>query len=191
MPQVFDDLIFNISTTINTQAYQGGKLPWGQLIYGFFATPPASSPPVPPYAMDPPIPPVWPSLGAGKFSSDTIYGKERMNTNIQLVRGDNYIFDCIAVLDGNAVDLSLANLTLTCKKNLNDTVPFFQLTSSPPSGILITNAPEGKFTCTIAGNLTASLPAYIQRFPYDIELTKSGNKNTLARGYLIIVPDVS
>lgn len=191
MPQIFDDQIFTLAPTINTVAYQGGKIPWGQLIYGFFTSPEVTTTPIPPYAIDPPIPPVWPVLGAGKFSSDTIYGKERMNTNIQLVRGDNYEFECIAVLDGNAVDLSFATLTLTCKKNLNDISPFFQLTSTPPSGILITNAADGKFTCTIAGNLTSSLPAYVQRFPYDIQMEISGLKNTLARGYLIIVPDVS
>lgn len=191
MPQIFDDVIFTLAPTINGDAYQGGKLPWGQLIYSFLTAPVDPVDPIPPFAIDPPIPPVWPVLGSGKFSSDTIYGRERMNTNIQIVRGDNYPFDCIAIQDGAAVDLSFAALKMTCKKNLNDSVPFFQLTSSPPSGINVTNALEGKFTCTVAGNLTSGLPAYVQRFPYDIEMEIGGNKNTLARGYLIIVPDVS
>ncbi|CAB4143025.1 hypothetical protein UFOVP434_64 [uncultured Caudovirales phage] len=197
MAQEFDDLIFNIrnvtlGTSSGSSTYGGGKLPWGFLRFSLSDSPlQSNTTPIPPYAIDPPIPPVWPTLGAGRFSSDTVYGKERMNTNLRMVKGDNYVFEVVAILDGAAVNLTNYSIKLTCKKNLNDAAPFFQLTSTPVNGITITDPTNGKFTCTIAGSLTSSLPYYVQRFPYDIEIELSGNKNTLSRGYLIIVPDVS
>jgi hypothetical protein len=198
MAQEFDDLIFNIrNVTIGTSSgsstYGGGKIPWGFLRVSLSdSPPPVIGDEIPAYAIDPPVPPVWPSLGAGKFSSDTVYGRERMNTNLRLVKGDTYVFESVAVLDGDHVNLVNYTMKLTCKKNLNDVSPFFQLTSSPVNGISITDPANGLFECTIDGSLTENLPYYVQRFPFDIEITNgAGKKNTLARGYLIIVPDVS
>lgn len=199
MSQIYDDNIFlirnvTLGTSSGSSTYGGGKIPWGLLRYAFFDTPAGASTstsPIPAYAIDPPTPPVWPLLARGKFSSDTVYGKERMNTNLRMVRGDNYIFDAIAVLDGEVLDLTGKSLKLTCKKNINDVANVFQLTSTPPSGIVITDAAQGEFTCTISGALTSTLPGYVQRLPFDIEVTSGSNKNTLMRGYLIVVPDVS
>ncbi len=192
MPQLFDDDINLITlVTINGVVHSGGKDPWGQLLLSYYDALP-SPPPAPidtTLISDPPIPPVWPVLGAGKWASDVIYGSERMNTNLRFVRGNTYAVDCIAVLDGLVVDLTNKTLSLTVKKNLNDAANFIQLTS-PSGGISITNASGGAFTCTFAANLTSGLPAYIQRFPYDIEMTEGATVNTLARGYLIIVPSV-
>jgi len=192
MAQEFDDLIFNIrNVTLGAVASGGGKVPWGYLRSGFFDSPEAEpTSEIPEYALDPPVPPVWPVLGAGKFASDVIYGSERMNTNLRFTRGDNYIVECIAVLDGEVFNLTGYTVKLTAKKNLNDAANFLQLTS-PSGGIEITSATNGTFTLTFAGSLTSGLPAYVQRLPYDIEISSGSIKNTLARGYLIIVPDVS
>lgn len=191
MAQEYDDLILNIGNTlISSSIARGGKVPWGFLRYSFVDTPIFTSAAAPPnLTSDPPVPPVWPVLAAGRFASDVIYGSERMNTNLRFVRGNTYTVECIAILDGEVVDLINKTLTLTVKKNLNDAANFLQLTS-PSGGIEITSATDGRFTCTFAASLTSSLPAYVQRFPYDIEMTEGSVVNTLARGYLIIVPSV-
>jgi hypothetical protein len=196
MAQEFDDTIFAIrpvtlGTSSGSSTYGGGKVPWGFLRVSFNDSPAANnSAIIPQLTSDPPIPPVWPVLAAGKFASDTIYGSERMNTNIRFVRGNTYVIQCQAILDGAVVDISTKTLTLTVRKNINDAAAFLTL-SSPSSGITITDAANGKFTCTFESSLTSSLPGYVQRFPYDITMTSGSVKNTLTRGYLIIVPGVT
>lgn len=191
MAQQFDDLIFNIrNVSLGAVVSSGAKTPWGFLRATYLDSIPVTpTPAIPNYALDPPVPPVWPVLGAGKFASDVIYGSERMNTNLRFVRGNTYVVECIAVLDGDVVDLTDKVLTLTVKKNLNDSTNFLQLTS-PSGGITITDAINGNFTCTFASSLTASLPSYVQRFPYDIEMSEGSTVNSLSRGYLIIIPSV-
>jgi hypothetical protein len=192
MPQLFDDSIFDIRPiTIGSATYGGGKTPWGFLRVIYNDTP--INPPdntVPEYAIDPPLPPVWPYLGAGKFSSDTIYGREKMNTNLTIVRGDTRVFENVAILDGDPFDLSGYTLYMSVKKNLNDAANFFQL-SSPASGIVITDALNGEFTVTIPGANTSGLPAYIQRLPYDLAAVNGSVKYTLFRGYLIVIPSLT
>lgn len=220
MPQEFDDLIFNIRDVPSSFTFAtGGKAVFGtdfddliqnivavklgesrssggKAVYGFlrslgfgdaFPTPPPVV--VLNLTADPPVPPVWPVLAAGKFASDVIYGSERMNTNLRFVRGNTYTIKCVAVLDGAVINLINKTLTLSVKKNLNDVANFLQLTS-PSGGITIDSAVDGTFTCTFAAALTSSLPAYVQRFPYDIDMIEGSVVNTLARGYLIIVPSV-
>lgn len=192
MPQEFDDLIFNIRDVPTSSTFAtGGKAAYGFLrSLGFgdaFPTPPPVV--VINLIADPPIPPVWPVLAAGKFASDVIYGSERMNTNLRFVRGNTYTIKCVAVLDGEVINLLNKTLTLSVKKNLNDVANFLQLTS-PSGGIAIDSAVGGTFTCTFAAALTSSLPAYVQRFPYDINMIEGSVVNTLARGYLIIIPSV-
>ena len=193
MAQIFNDtieLIRNVTLGAVTNN-SGGKVVWGLLRFGFFDSPVAAdSADIPNLAIDPAVPPVWPVLGAGRFASDTIYGSERMNTNLNMTRGDDYEFDCLAILDGELYDLTGYTVKLSCKKNLNDAANFFQITS-PSSGIVVTSATGGAFTCTIASSLTSSLPPYVQRFPYDIEISAGAIKHTLARGYVIIRPDVT
>jgi hypothetical protein len=192
MAQVYDDQILTIGNTVlGAFTARGGKVPWGfiRTCNWFDSFPNPGLPATLNLTADPPIPPVWPVLGAGKFATDVIYGSERMNTNLRFVRGNTYQVDCIAILDGAVVDLTGKTLALTVKKNLNDAGNFLQLTS-PSGGITITSAVDGTFTCTFAASLTSSLPAYVQRFPYDIEMTSGSIVNTLARGYLIIVPSV-
>lgn len=193
MAQIFDDTITGIRFAVLGAVLNssGGKVVWGVLRFGIFDSPASvTTTTIPNLAIDPAVPPVWPVLGAGVFASDVIYGSERMNTNLNMTRGDDYTFDCIAILDGAVFDLSLYTVKLSCKKNLNDAANFFQITS-PSSGISITSAVNGTFTCTIASALTSSLPAYVQRFPYDIEISNGAIKHTLARGYVIIRPDVT
>tara|TARA_R110000868_G_scaffold4119_4_gene25004 strand:+ start:1038 stop:1616 length:579 start_codon:yes stop_codon:yes gene_type:complete len=192
MAQLYDDLIEGIRfAVLGANTHSGGKVVWGLLRFGIFDSPAsAATSGIPAYAIDPAIPPVWPVTIPGRFGTDVIYGSERMNTNLNMTRGDDYSFDCIAILDGVVFDLSLYTVKLSCKKNLNDAANFLQITS-PSSGISITSAVDGTFTCTIASALTSSLPPYIQRFPYDIEISYGAIKHTLARGYLIIRPDVT
>ena len=113
-----------------------------------------------------------------------------MNTNIRLVRGDTYAFSSVAILDGEVFNLTNYTVTLTCKRDLNDNSPFFQLTS-PLSGIEVTDATAGEFTVTIPSSATTSLERYVYRLPYDIKITNGSINHTLTRGYLIVVPGVT
>lgn len=194
MAQIFDDNIFDIrSAVMGSGVFGGGKVAWGQFVYTFTdaVQTEVSTSSIPAYAIDPPVPPVWPILGAGRFASDTIYGKERMNTNLRMIMGDKYQFDVVTVVDGELFDLTGYNITMTCRKNRNDVSQFFQLTSNPANGIVITNAANGEFTVTIAASLTSSLPKYIMRFPYDIQISSGSNIYTISTGTLIISPDVT
>ncbi len=150
---------------------------------------PGTTPTTLPTNADPPFPPVWPYL----FSTNDIYGRDNLNVDLKMIRGDTFVFDIAVVLNGAAVDITSGLLRMTAKWAVTDAdiVAVFQL-SSPASGIVITNATGGLATVTIPPADTVGLPAYTTTLAYDIQLEFSATEiYTVLRGNLIVFPDVT
>jgi hypothetical protein len=136
---------------------------------------------------DPPFPPVWPRL----FSTDVIYGRDHLNLQLTMVRGDTYSFDIAVLQNGAPFNLTGCTLLFTAKYNVRDASPFFQR-SSVTGGITVTNATGGLATVAFTPSNTTPLALHIYDLPYDIQVTDgSGNIYTPIRGILRVLPDVT
>lgn len=135
---------------------------------------------------DPPFPPVWPRL----FSTDVLYGRDHLNLQLTMVRGDTYSFNIAITQDGDPFNLTGYTLTMTTKWNVRDTGNVFQLTS-PASGIVITDAVNGLATVTVSPSHTSSLPPHVVDLRYDIQASSGSTIYTPIRGILRVLPDVT
>lgn len=135
---------------------------------------------------DPPFPPVWPRL----FSTDVLYGRDHLNLQLTMVRGDTYSFNIAITQDGDPFNLTGYTLTMTAKWNVRDTGNVFQLTS-PASGIIITDAVNGLATVTVSPSNTSSLPPHVVDLRYDIQASSGSTIYTPIRGILRVLPDVT
>lgn len=136
---------------------------------------------------DPPFPPVWPRL----FSTDVIYGRDHLNLQLTMVKGDTYSFDIAVIQNGAAFNLTGCTILFTAKYNVKDSGFVFQR-SSVTGGVTITNATGGLATVAFTPANTSGLASHIIDLPYDIQVTDgSGNIYTPIRGILRVLPDVT
>lgn len=141
-----------------------------------------------PESADPPFPPVYPYF----FSTDQIYGRDKMNTVIRMVRGDTYVFDVSVQLDGAPYNLAGVSLVMTGKwaHDDADADAIFQKTIG--NGIVVTDAANGLLEVTIAHSDTYTLPpASSLVLVYDIEMRDGTKVYTISRGDLVVIPDVT
>jgi hypothetical protein len=111
-----------------------------------------------------------------------------------MVRGDTYKFNAGAVLNGAPVDLTGKTLKMTAKFAPTDTAgqAVFTLSTSNPAEILVTSASGGLFTVTISSSKTTTLPFFLTRLYYDIEMSDgAGVINTLLQGTLNVKPNIT
>ncbi len=147
------------------------------------ANTPVSLPPT----ADPPFPPVWPYL----FSTDNIYGRDHLSTNLKMIRGDTYIFELAVILNGEAVDLTGGTLTMTAKWDIadSDANAVFQI-STTSGDIVVTDAVGGLATVTISHAKTVNLPSHVVNLVYDIQLLDVNTQYfTVLTGILSVYPD--
>lgn len=123
------------------------------------------------------------------------YGRDFLNLNLKMIRGNDYSFNIQVVLNGNAVNLSGGTLRMTAKWRLTDADAdeVFSV-YSPNNGITFISQTAGTATVKIASALTnvAQIPYHRVDLPYDIEYTDaSGNIFTVMYGTLTILPNAS
>lgn len=123
------------------------------------------------------------------------YGRDFLNLNLKMIRGNDYSFNIQVILNGNAVNLSGGTLRMTAKWNLTDSDAneVFSV-FSPNNGITFISQTNGTATVTIASGLTniAAIPFHRVDLPYDIEYTdQSGKIFTVMYGTLTILPNAS
>lgn len=143
---------------------------------------------LPPTA-DPPFPPVWPF----PFSTDVIYGRDHLSTNLKMIRGDTYIFEIAVILNGAVVDLTGCTLTMTVKWDISDSdASAVFVLSTATSGIVLTDAAAGLATLTVAHALTTSLPSHVCNLVYDIQMINGSSQySTVLNGILSVYPDAT
>lgn len=141
-----------------------------------------------PIGSDPPFPPVYPYL----FSTGEVYGRDHLNANITMVRGDNYIFRGTVLNNGSVLDVSACTFTMTAKwspKNSNAQAVF---TRTNGSGITIIDGPNGVIEVELVPANTNSLPDSQVFLDYDIQMVNGAGKIfTVTRGKLKVVPDIT
>lgn len=143
-----------------------------------------------PDPIDPPLPPVWPVL----FSSDLVYGRDHLNANISMIRGDTYPFQMAIILDSLAVNLTGCLLEFTAKWRVTDTdnQAVIQLTSATSGGIIIDDPINGLATVTIGATNTLALPYHKVELLYDVRLTDTlGKIHTVLYGTLTVRPNIT
>ena len=123
------------------------------------------------------------------------YGRDFLNLNLKMIRGNTYSFNIQVVMNGNAVNLTGGTLRMTAKWRLTDTDAndVFSV-YSPNNGIAFISPTGGTATVTIASSLTnvTAIPYHRVDLPYDIEYTDvSGNIFTVMYGTLTILPNAS
>ena len=94
--------------------------------------------------------------------------------------------------NGAAINLTGGTLRMMAKYSTydDDASAVFNL-SSPSSGIVVTDAPNGKATVTISPANTVSLPEHRVDLAYEIRLTESGGAvDSLTFGTLTVLPNV-
>jgi len=145
--------------------------------------------PILPESSDPPFPPVYPYF----FSTDLLYGREKMNTVIRFVRGDKYPFTATVVIDGEAYNLTDTTMTMTAKWAYEDADGSAVFQKTVGDGITYTDATNGVAQIVILPADTSALPAVEGGviLKYDIELVDGAAKFTVARGDLLVLPDVT
>lgn len=116
-----------------------------------------------------------------------------MSQNIQMRRGDTYVFTLNVIQSGAAYNLTGSTVRMTAKRDYNDADGSATFTrSSPSTGIVLTSPTLGIATVTISPASTSSLPAAEVILYYDIQVTdSSGNVFTVVDGLLKVLPDVS
>jgi len=139
-------------------------------------------------SIDPPFPPVWPYF----FSTGILYGKDEMR-NIEMYRGDTPDIDVTVTKDGVAANLTGGTLRFTAKWKTQDVdVSAVFTRTSPATGIVFTDAINGKARISFAASNTSGLPAHRVDLLYDLQFTDSGGKIfTVLAGMLIVKPDIS
>ena len=140
-----------------------------------------------PESADPPFPPVYPYF----FSTDLVYGRDKMNTVIRVVRGDSYSFDVAVLLDDEPYQLTNVSLTMTAKWSREDSDANAVFQKTLTSGITITSVADGTLQIDLSPSDTASLPPTEVVLKYDIQLVDGLKVYTVARGDLYVSPDVT
>jgi len=126
------------------------------------------------------------------FSSDTLYVRDSVGTVNTLVRGDTYVFNCVATFATNGTALNLTNglLTMTARFAETDATSVFTLTSNG-AGIVINNALLGDFTVTIPKTATIPCPKTRTILSYDIQFNLGAVRYTVNRGQLVVLSNIT
>lgn len=115
------------------------------------------------------------------------------DTDIRIWRGDTWEEDWVLTQeDGNPFDLTGVKLFFTVKTDptIADVSANLRLTSTPSSGITITDAANGEVSLSITQSQTAALTP--QSYYYDIQVVTATPKvYTLARGRFIVEADIT
>ena len=116
-----------------------------------------------------------------------------MAVNLQMKRGDTFVFTVTVAQAGAAYNLTGSTMRMTAKWNYTDADNQAVFTcTSPSNGIVLTTPASGIATVTVAPSKTSSLPANPVFLYYDIQVTDgSGNVYTVVDGILTVNPDVS
>lgn len=112
--------------------------------------------------------------------------------DFQITRGDTPTFNIAVALAGAPYSLVGCSIWFTAKWAYRDldAAAVFQKTIG--SGITVTNAPLGLATATLVAGDTSFLSAVKILLVYDIQVRTAGGLTfTVARGNLIVIPDVT
>ena len=128
------------------------------------------------------------------------YGRDYLNLNLKMVRGDDFSYNIQVLNNGSAQSLTSSTLRMTAKwlPTDVDASAVFSI-NSPSSGITITSAAGGLATVTVANTLTnvSAIPFHPVNLYYDTRVTGNsvsgtpGTINTIMYGQLTIVPDIT
>lgn len=108
---------------------------------------------------------------------------------LTMYRGNTAKWDATITLGGAPVDLAgVTGIWFTARKSL-DSAPF--ISKAIGTGVTVTNAAGGLARITLSPADTASLPSRQVPLEYDLEYESGGEVHTLARGRLIVEPDIT
>ena len=196
LTQINPAVVHNVNLGGSTQGSAGwGLTGAGQgLILGAALNPclinvaPPPGPPPATTALDPPV--IYTFCNA-----TSPYGRDFLNLNLKMIRGNDYSFNIQVIQNGNSVSLTGGTLRMTAKWNVTDTDANAVFSVySPSNGISFISAVAGTATVTIASSLTnmASIPFHRIDLPYSIDLTTAaGQKFTVMYGTLTVLPDAN
>lgn len=114
------------------------------------------------------------------------------NTNLTMVRGDEYGVRFQALYNGDPMPLTGAELYFTAKWRFSDPddEAVFQYTTADQIEVL--DVDEGTFRVVVDPDDTVGLPARRTVLRYDVKvITATDRPYTLVRGNLIVEPNVS
>jgi len=116
-----------------------------------------------------------------------------MSNKIEMYRGDSYDAE-ITITDenGDAVDLTNAEIIFSAKKNNSNTVSFSRKNTAAggdATEIEMSDPTNGKFKLHIVPTNTSGLAVYT--YDYDIEITISTKVYTVIKDELILLEDVT
>ena len=109
-----------------------------------------------------------------------------------LFRGDTIILDMAIAQAGEALNLTGYAITFTAKKDIKDSdgaVTTIQKTLG--SGIVVTDAADGKIRITLASADTEDFPDVDTTYICDVQVKKDGIVSTVAKGTMTVTPDVT
>lgn len=110
--------------------------------------------------------------------------------NITMTRGDTLSFKAEIKVDGAPFNLTGYDVKFTAKWSYEDTAVMF--TRAIGTGIVVTDAVNGKITVSFARTNTSSLPPYDVSLVYDVSIDDgAGQEFSVLRGNLYVRPDVT
>ena len=128
---------------------------------------------------------------ASTLTETTVISVEQ---NLKMVRGRKVTYDVVVQNPlGAAVNLTGGTLRFTVKWSPYDAdnVALFQK-SSPSTGIVVTDATNGKATITISASDTTSAPQHRADLFHSLQFTDSGSAPVeVFRGLFTILPNVT
>lgn len=141
-----------------------------------------------PITADPPFPPVWPYT----WNTSLVYGREHLGQNMKMIRGDSYEFRVTITLDGDTVDITGGDFTMTAKWDVADSDANAVFQKTVGDGITLTDPTNGVITVKLEPADTNSLPLHTVDLFYDIQyIDTDGDVHTVLNGTLQVQPDVT
>jgi hypothetical protein len=109
-----------------------------------------------------------------------------------LYRGDTIFLDMAIAQAGEALNLTGYAITFTAKKDIKDAdAAVTTIQKILGSGIVVTDAPNGKIRITLAPEDTEDFPDVDTTYICDVQVKKDGVVSTVAKGTMTITPDVT